>query len=210
MLNGIDVHDGQGDVGWRTVAAHSQFAFIRGAYGDRADARYQDNYEGCKANGLPVGLYHFFRATRDAQKQADVMCGVLETVGFGTGDLSPVIDVEDNPHYDGPWNTANNGKYLAGLQLWLSQIAHTFPKCKPIVYTRADFWRTLGAPGGFDQYPLWVAHYTHNPQPLLPGGWESYSFWQFSASAQVDGVSGGCDVNRFLGDDVLLHSMLVP
>lgn len=210
MLNGIDVHDGQGYVAWGTVADRSQFAFIRGAYGDRPDGRYQDNYEGCKANGIPVGLYHFFRVTRDPQKQADVMCNVLQTVRFGTGDLSPVIDVEDNPHYDGPWNPADNGRYIAGLQLWLSQIAHTFPTCHPIVYTRSTFWQTIGNPGGFSQYPLWVAHYTQNPQPLLPRGWSTYAFWQFSASATVQGVQGGCDVNRFLGDDLQLQSMLVP
>jgi lysozyme len=210
MLDGIDVHDGQGDVAWQTVAAKNQFAFVRGAYGDRADGRYRDNYEGCKANHLPVGLYHFFRVTRDPQKQADVMCAVLDNVKFGTGDLSPVLDVEDNPHYDGPWQTADNGKYIDGLRVWLQTVTTAFPKCTPIIYTRASFWSLIGNPAGFDQYPLWVAHYTQNPQPLLPQGWETYAFWQYTASGPAPGVTGGCDLNRFLGDGAALQKMLTP
>jgi lysozyme len=209
MLDGIDVHDAQGPVGWATVAAHNQFAFLRGAYGDRADLRYADNYEGCKANKLPCGLYHFFRATQSYQKQADVMCDVLSKIGFGIGDLPAVIDVEDNPHYDGPWDNKNNAAYLKGLQLWLGQIQKTFPNCTPIIYTRGDFWRTLGNPQGFEKYPLWVAHYTSNPQPTLPDGWKNYAFWQYSQSGTAAGVSGGCDMNRFAGDGAQLQALLI-
>lgn len=210
MLNGIDVHDGQGVVAWQTVAAHNQFAFVRGAYGDRLDERYLDNYEGCQANRIPCGLYHFYRVTRDPQKQADTMCTALANVKFGAGDLSPVLDVEDNPNYDGPWDTANNGKYIAGLQLWLRQILQTYPQCTPIIYTRAGFWATIGNPAGFAQYPLWVAHYTQNPQPLLPQGWETYTFWQYSENGPAPGVNGGCDLDRFLGDGGALEKILVP
>lgn len=209
MLDGIDVHDGQGDVAWQKVAQTNQFAFIRAAYGDRFDGRYEDNYEGCKANRLPVGLYHFFRVTRDPQKQADVMCTALKTVGFGSGDISPVLDVEDNPRYDGPWNVVNNDKYIDGLRLWLASVVGSFPKCSPIIYTRADFWRTLGNPPGFDKYPLWVAHYTSNPQPSLPEGWSEYAFWQYSSNGRATGVNGGCDLNRFLGNEAALQNILV-
>ena len=210
MLNGIDVHDAQGDVAWHKVAQSNQFAFVRGAYGDRADSRYLDNYEGCKANGILCGLYHFFRATRDAQKQADIMCGVLHTVQFGTGDLSPVLDVEDNPAYDGPWDASKNAAYLNGLRVWLGTVTKTFPECTPIIYTRSSFWRTLGNPAGFGAYPLWVAHYTQNPKPVLPQGWANYAFWQYSESGQAPGVAGGCDMNRFYGDEADLEKFLVP
>lgn len=207
MLNGIDVHDKQGEVAWQTVAAHNQFAFVRAAYGDRPDARYQDNVEGARANHLPCGLYHFFRATRDAQKQADIMCAALDAVKFGAGDLPPVLDVEDNPHYDGPWDTANNARYINGLRLWLGTLARTYPTCTPILYTRASFWKTLGNPAGFERYPLWIAHYTQNPKPTLPQGWGNYTFWQFSESGTAAGVAGGCDLNRFAGDEAALDAL---
>jgi lysozyme len=210
MLDGIDVHDGQGDVAWQTVAQSKQFAFIRGAYGDRPDARYLDNFEGCTANRLPCGLYHFFRASRDAQRQADVMCAVLHNVKFGAGNLSPVLDVEDNPHYDGPWDPANSTKYVDGLRLWLDAILRAFPRSKPIIYTRADFWTLIGNPTGFADYPLWVAHYTHGPKPRLPQGWKEYAFWQYSESGSTAGVSGGCDLNRFSRDEAALQGMLMP
>jgi len=210
MLNGIDVHDAQGDVAWHTVAQHNQFAFVRAVYGDRADGRYLDNYEGCKANSLPCGFYHFFRATKDAQKQADVMCATLKQAGLGSGDLSPVLDVEDNPHYDGPWNPANNGKYLDGLRLWLQTVSTAYPQCTPIIYTRASFWKVLGNPAGLNQYPLWIAHYTTNPMPVLPNGWTNYAFWQYAEDGTAAGVKGGCDMNRFFGDMPALQAMLMP
>ena len=210
MLNGIDVHDGQGVVAWATVAAHNQFAFVRAAYGHRLDGRYLDNYEGCKANRLPCGFYHFFRVTQDAQKQADVMCAALKEAGFGSGDLPPVLDVEDNPNYDGPWNTAINGNYIDGLRTWLTTVKRAYPQCNPIIYTRAGFWRQIGNPGGFEDYPLWVAHYTQNPVPLLPHGWSAYAFWQYAENGAAPGVKDGCDLNRFQGNDSDLQRLLMP
>lgn len=198
MLDGVDVHDAQGAMQWHSVAANNQFAFVRAAYGIRADSLAEENFQGAKANGIACGLYHFFRATRDFQQQADLMCEVMTKVGLGTGDLPPVLDVEDNPQYDGPWNTANNAKYIAGLQLWLAQVGKA-ANCTPIIYTRASFWSQLGNPAGFGQYPLWVAHYTSNPAPALPVGWSSYAFWQYDCAGTTPGVPGKGDLNRFNG-----------
>ena len=103
-LEGIDVHDAQGGIDWYRVANDNRaFAFIRAAYGDRVDNLVVQNFVGAKHQGLVCGLYHFYRVTRDAKKQADLMVKILKqsNLGFGKGDLPPVIDVEDNPAYDG-------------------------------------------------------------------------------------------------------------
>ncbi len=199
MLDGIDVYEGKGEVDWHKVARANRFAFMRGAYGDRADRRCEDNFARAKDNGLASGLYHFYRVTRPAQAQADLMCEVLDKAGFGHGDLPPVLDVEDNPAYDGPWNPANNEAYIAGLRLWLDQVA-AHARCTPIIYTRSGFWGVIGRPDGFAGFPLWVAHYTTAPAPTLPQGWQDFAFWQYSQAGHCDGIAGASDMNRFNGE----------
>src|SRR5689334_2186195 len=104
VLQGIDVYEGTGAIEWHRVKAANDFAFIRGAYGDRADKMAIQNFQSAKAEGLVCGLYHFYRTTISAGAQLAAMMSVLQKAGCGKGDLPPVIDVEDNPNYDGLWD----------------------------------------------------------------------------------------------------------
>jgi lysozyme len=208
-LSGVDVHDGQGAIEWhRVAAAGHKFAFIRAAYGDFRDKLVVQNYHGVKDAGMACGLYHFYRTTRTPAAQADLMIATLKGLGYGTGDLPPVIDVEDNPGFDGPWKTANNSKYLDGLRSWISALSKAF-NCTPIIYTRASFWRQIGNPDDLTKYPLWVANYEVQ-KPQLPKGWSDYTFWQYSESGTADGISGGCDLNHFNGDQAALGRLRLP
>jgi lysozyme len=60
-IHGIDVSKFQGDINWNAVAYSGvKFAWIKATEGgDRADARFQANWEGAKAAGIPHGAYHF-------------------------------------------------------------------------------------------------------------------------------------------------------
>jgi lysozyme len=73
----------------------------------------------------------------------------------------------------------------------------------PIIYTYPGFWDQLGS-FGFTDHPLWIAHYTTAPQPIIPGGWKSWVFWQYTDRGQLYGVPGNLDINLFenlqLGD----------
>jgi lysozyme len=209
MLNGIDVHDKKGTVAWDQVAAAGQkFAFVRGAYGDVADTLVQQNYNGANDNQLYCGLYHFLRTSRPYPAQLQAMLTVLDKVGVGSGDLPPVIDVEDNPNYDGPWDRANNASYLDAVRTWLTTMQTKF-NCAPIIYTRASFWELLGNPPGFSNYRLWVSNYGV-VTPKLPTGWNRYDFWQQSENGKVAGVTGGCDIDVFNGNDDDLDKLSIP
>lgn len=208
-LEGIDLSEGQGAVEWHRVAQDGKsFAFIRGAYGDRADRMAVQNFLGAKSEGLLCGLYQFYRVTRDPDDQAQVMVDTLRSAKFGSGDLPPVLDVEDNPAYDGPWRTANNARFIEGLRSWLTRMNGEFG-CTPIVYTRASFWTQIGNPAGFGQCPVWVANYEVQ-RPKIPQGWNDYAFWQYSEQGFVDGVSGHCDLNHFNGDEDALRALALP
>ena len=198
MLRGIDVYEGNGAVDWPKVAADGNaFAYVRGAYGDHADKLAHQNFVGARSAGLPVGLYHFYRATRDASEQARTIVRTLKTVGFAEGDLLPALDVEDNPHYDGAWDKANNDQYIAGLRHWIEQVSEAFG-CPVVIYTRASFWAEIGNPGGFGSARLWVANYSVS-SPKIPKGWNKYTLWQYSDAGSTAGVHGHCDQNYFNG-----------
>ena len=48
------------------------------------------------------------------------------------------------------------------------------------------------------QYPLWLARYADIPG-FLPGGWRTWSFWQFTAKGRVPGIDGEVDLNLSCG-----------
>jgi GH25 family lysozyme M1 (1,4-beta-N-acetylmuramidase) len=208
-LEGIDVYSGNGGVEWhRVVGAGKVFAFVRGAYGDVPDKAAVQNFTSARHAGLLTGVYAFYRVTRDPQVQLQTMLDVLTACGFGSGDLPPVIDVEDNPRYDGEWSTNNNAKFVAGLRAWIAGIKARYG-CDPIIYTRTSFWQLIGDPDGFDSSPLWVARY--GPQAgATPSQWPIHTFWQYTDTGAVPGVPGDCDLDRFNGDIGRLHALALP
>ena len=59
---------------------------------------------------------------------------------------------------------------------------------------------------------LWIAHWTTASQPAVPaGGWaaNSWSFWQYSSSGTVPGITGAVNIDRFNGSS-LPPSLFVP
>jgi lysozyme len=200
MLKGIDVWSKSGVIDWGKVkqAGHS-FAYIRAAYGDVADQAAGPNLQGARAAGLARGVYHFIRTTRSYQAQLDLMLHLIDTLHIGKGDLPPVVDVEDNPEFDGAWNTANNRSYLAAIEQWIAAV-HKMTGAWPVIYTRSGFWERLGNPAGFAHCPLWIASYRAAP-PALPATWNNFTFWQHDPAGTVDGVQAEVDLNYFVGAD---------
>lgn len=201
MLKGIDVFEGQGHVDWGSVkAAGNAFAFIRAAYGTRADTQAANNLQRARAAGLLCGVYHFVRATSDPVAQVGLMKRLIDDLAVGPGDLPPVIDVEDNPKFDGPWDPKKNDAFLTLVDRWIDAVRQK-TKANPIIYTRASFWVQLGNPSAHEECPLWVADYGAAALPRLPKQWDRFAFWQYSDRGKADGVHGNVDVNRFHSDD---------
>jgi len=208
MLKGIDIYAGDGAIEWHKVADDGNaFAFVRGAYGNVPDKSAAPNAAAARSVGMKVGVYHFFRARMDPESQLQALMQAMKLAKVGAGDLPPVIDIEDNPHYDGPWNNDDNAAYLAGVADWVNQIREHVGK-PPVIYTRASFWAQLNNPTAYSDCPLWVASY-RNGAPQLPKGWPQYAFWQYSDSGTVPGINGHADVNYFNGDAAQLQSLLI-
>lgn len=208
MLNGIDVYASTGNIDWIKVKQGGvTFAYLRAAYGVDTDKAVVDNLKAARAAGILCGVYHFLRTSQDYDKQIDVMLRLLNTLGIGSGDLPPAVDVEDNPVYDGPWNPANNDVYLEAVKRWIDAVKNR-TGADPVVYTRAGFWAELGNPVGFQSSPLWVASYRPD-HPTLPASWSRFTFWQYSGSGTVAGIANNVDLNYFAGSADALEGLLL-
>lgn len=189
--HGIDVSGHQETVNWDAVKkAEISFAFIKATEGRTfVDDKFARNWSELKRLGILRGAYHFFLPDRSPQEQAD---NFLKTVNPGSGDLLPVLDVESD-------RGMSADKILQGMAEWLDIVAKAIGH-KPFIYTFPSFWSdSLGNPTDFNDYPLWIAHYTSAAKPIVPGGWSNYTIWQYTESGTVSGVNGPVDRNRFIG-----------
>ena len=210
VTEGIDVSHYQGTIDWTRVAASGKrFAYMKASEGTSlVDQTYAGNRAQAKALGLLVGAYHFARPNRtpgDAVAEADYALAMAQPVA---GDLVPVLDLE-----------VNGGLSPVELQEWVkSYLGRIYERtgARGVIYTSPSFWRnsmgdtTWFAVNGYRT--LWVAHWISGPAPSVPGGnWggTGWTFWQYTSSGTVPGITGRVDLNRYNGTDftpVLLTS----
>src|SRR5215217_2400367 len=98
-IHGIDVSYYQGKIDWKQVKAMKEddvkidFAFIKATEGlFKVDPYFQRNWREAPKAGVVCGAYHFFRPQKSGEWQAKFF---LQTVKFETGDLPPVVDIEE-------------------------------------------------------------------------------------------------------------------
>lgn len=186
---GIDVSYYQGDIVWSRVRrAGVQFAFIRAYDGiDVFDSKFVTNWAGAKRAGVLRGAYQFFRPELSPIDQADNMIRVLKM--YGAGELPPVLDVE---------TTGGQSLDIVAQRskVWVDRVRSQLG-VEPIVYTSPGMWRWRGLAEVATQ-PLWLAHYTAQC-PELAKPWSRWTFWQYTDSGRVPGITGPVDLDVFDG-----------
>lgn len=200
-IHGIDVSKYQSMIAWDEVQAMKVkqiqlgFTFIKATEGiGNIDPQFKRNWKKSKEAGIPRGAYHFFIASKDGRMQAE---NFIDKVELETGDLPPVLDVEQ-------LNGVSSDQLKKEVKKWL-EIAENHYGVKPIIYTNVDFYnRHLGSE--FDKYPLWVAHYYQMAQPRINRGW---IFWQHSDEGRVNGIVSKVDFNVFNGDSLEFENLLM-
>ncbi|HKA89908.1 MAG TPA: GH25 family lysozyme [Haliangiales bacterium] len=200
LLNGIDVSVYQGTIDWTKVkAAGITFAFIRVSDGlPPIDTRFHQNWSGARAAGVIRGAYQFYRSNEDPIAQADLL---LDTMGaLDADDLPPVADVEST---DG----MTAAQIAANLRKWIDRVEAGTGR-RPIIYTGPYFWTSkVGGTSAFADIPLWLANWTSGC-PNVPTGFTRWTFWQWSSTGTVDGITGAVDLDKFDGDLAALHQFI--
>jgi lysozyme len=190
---GIDVAHFDGTVNWGTVLkAGMSFGFAKATDGiGFTDSEFKANWNMMGQVGITRGAYHFFRGSQDAGKQADHFLSVVKLIKT---DMPPVLDIEV------PDGVASK-TLIDGAKAWLDAVEKATGRV-PIIYTGPAFWSEHMSPN-FGRYPLWIAHYTHAPEPIVPANWNKWTFWQYasgeSGQVHIPGVAGAVDINRFNG-----------
>ena len=201
-IHGIDVSRYQNIIAWEEVKKMKVheiqlgFAFIKATEGiGNTDPQFIRNWRRAKSNDIIRGAYHFFIASKDGKMQAE---NFIKRVDLESGDLPPVLDVEQR------YGTSKQ-QLQKEVREWLT-VVENYYHVRPVIYTNVDFYnQNLGS--GFDDYPLWVAHYYQQEQPRISRQWE---FWQHNDQGNVNGIVSKVDFNVFHGDSVEFKSLLLP
>ncbi|GAA2292284.1 lysozyme [Glycomyces scopariae] len=202
-LAGIDVSNYQGSINWTSVKNSGiQFAYIKATEGTTfRDARFNTNYPAAHAAGVIRGAYHFARpnsSTGAAQANFFASNGGAWSADGLT--LPGALDLEAPPS-----GAACYGLSTTSMRNWITDFYNTYKSRTGrdvVIYTTASWWNTCTGSwtGMASKSPLWIAHWGVSA-PSLPAGWNNttWTFWQYTATGSVSGISGNVDRNYFNG-----------
>lgn len=204
-MHGIDVSKWQRRVDWGRVKRmrvgdiNISFAFIKATEGSwLKDPEFDINWDNARRNGMIRGAYHFFLPNISPKDQ---FTKFSRTVKLRSGDLPPVVDVEEA-----------RGMNKAQVRTYTKEFLQMLEKhyrVRPILYTSRDFYKQYFADQPeFAGYRFWIAHY-HVADFDMPGE-ETWHFWQHSDRGNVNGINERVDFNVFNGDSAALRRLCVP
>jgi hypothetical protein len=148
-----------------------------------------------------VGAYHFALPDRSSgAAQADYLLAHARYAHDGRT-LPPMLDIE------WPWDGSGSPAPCYGLSpsvmvSWIHSFVNEIQArigTPPVIYTNPNWWNPCtGNSTAFGSSPLAHASYAASPG-ALPAGWSAWTFWQFTGSGSVSGVSGNVDRDVFHG-----------
>ena len=201
--------DKGGTVSWVTVhkAGGASFAFVKATEGvTYVNPGFASDFATVHQAGMIRGAYHYARPsgatnaaiTADAIAEASVFAFRTGRL-TAKGDLPPVLDIETA-------GTLNPAQLSLWAHTWLDR-TQALTGRTPIVYTYEYFWKKkMANSGGFTAYPLWLAGYSTS-QPVMVGGWKSYTFWQYASDAPLAGANRVLDMSVFNGTPAQLRAL---
>ena len=196
-VRGIDVSHHQGKVDWARVAASGvAFAYLKASEGtDWRDRRFAENWSGAGRAGLARGAYHFFTFCAPGAAQA---ANFLAAAPPATGALPPVADVEFVGNCKA-WSSLDDVR--AELHAFLAEVERAWGVA-PILYLTSEARERI-VRGQLERSPLWIRSVWFAPDDDL-----AWTFWQYSETGRVPGVSGRVDLNVFAGSAEEFRSRL--
>lgn len=197
LTQGIDVSYWQNTINWDAVAATGiDFAIMRVSHGlGTYDTKFQTNWSESRRVGLRHGVYQYFSGSDDPTAQAQLM--LSEMGAMQDGDLPPTLDVEQGDNEGIPVAQMN-----ANIQTWMDVVEGALG-VTPIIYTGASAWGSMTGGADRRENPLWTANWT-SECPYVPDPWTDWTFWQYSATGSISGISTNVDLDVFDGSPAQL------
>ena len=200
---GLDVSRHQGTINWPAVRdAGIKFVFAKATEGvDFVDVNFHQNMAGAIAAGVPIGPYHFGRLNSgetiptDAIDEANDFVDAIEPYYDSPGMvLRPVLDYEQLP------NDPVSPSVKAYTSKWIRDFSGRVQErlgFAPIIYTCCGLKQSTFLESDIAQHDLWIRKITggdtFNPgSPPTAGDmgiWSDWTFWQWSATGNVAGMS---------------------
>ncbi len=195
---GIDVSKWQGTIDWESVRSEISFAIIRCGCGSNQtandDAYFEQNVEACEELGIPYGvyLYSYATSTTEAQSEANHVLRLLEG---HTPSLPVYLDLEDSSIT----SACTNAQILASTKVFCDAIEDAGYEAG--IYANKNWWTNYLTSSTYDQWNRWVAQY--NTSCTYDG---TFSYWQYSSTGSVSGISGNVDCDYALSDAPFYNS----
>ena len=188
-IRGVDISNWQPNINYRALKdAGVEIVIMKASESNYyRDKCLDQHYNGCKAQGMKVGFYHFFRCDKNATEQARFFVNCIQGKAY---DVKLVLDIESNEGKNKATVTAMAREFLQEVQ----RLTGT----EPMIYTYTGFANSY-LDSSLACYPVWIAHYSPlNPNPCSlcdSNGWDGFQF----ASDGVIANSGypRLDINEF-------------
>lgn len=188
-IKGVDISNWQPNINYRALKdAGVEIVIMKASESNYyRDKCLDQHYNGCKAQGMKVGFYHFFRCDKNATEQARFFVNCIQGKAY---DVKLVLDIESNEGKNKATVTAMAREFLQEVQ----RLTGT----EPMIYTYTGFANSY-LDSSLACYPVWIAHYSPlNPNPCSlcdSNGWDGFQF----ASDGVIANSGypRLDINEF-------------
>lgn len=201
-IQGIDCASYQGNVNWRSVkGAGLTFGFEKATEGTTyTNPYFAGNWSNMKSAGIIRGAYHYGHPGSNPTTQADFFVNTVKPVA---GDLQMTLDIETT---DG----RTPSQVWSWIQSFIGRIKYRTGR-PGIIYTGYYFWvNSVGNPRNNLNCPLWLAAYVSNPSSYVPPAWSTWSFWQYTDTGSVPGVSGYVDRDAWNGSLSGLNGLRLP
>lgn len=194
---GVDLSNNNGDINAATVSQNVDFVFHKATEG----LTFTDRYYALRGSalmglGVPFGAYHYARVHESAAAQVGHFLNVAK---LRPPMLVPFVDIEGSGN-----EGATGQQWRDWLAEWFHEIINVHNR-RCGVYVSPGFADTyhfgamnwLGALADANESYLFVAHWGVN-HPRVPQPWSRANIWQYTDAANVPGVAGKCDGDRWL------------
>jgi lysozyme len=202
-IHGTDVSKYQRSIDWPSARANGiSFAFIKATEGgDRVDDYFAEHWRRTGAAGIPRAAYHFYYFCRPAAEQARWF---IENVPNDRAAMPPVLDMEWNPASPTCKLRPPPETVRSEMSIFLGMIERHYGK-KPIIYTSVDFFDDNNL-STFRGYPYWLRSVAGHPSEKY--GNHPFTFWQYTGTGVVPGMTGDADINVFNGSEAAWRKWL--